>query len=82
MLGRDSAALSVSKPSRRATSSSIQLPNLDRDYGILFQVCPVGDTVEAGDVLGTQETNLVEHRIMVPVGAVDAGQYLGWQLNC
>ncbi len=29
----------------------------------------VGDTVEAGDILGTvQETNLVEHRIMVPVG--------------
>ena len=48
----------------------VQLPNLDRE--VKWDFVPslaVGDTVEAGDILGTvQETNLVEHRIMVPVG--------------
>ena len=48
----------------------VQLPNLDRE--VKWDFVPslsVGDAVEAGDILGTvQETNLVEHRIMVPVG--------------
>ncbi|WP_061592937.1 V-type ATP synthase subunit A [Streptococcus gordonii] len=48
----------------------VQLPNLDRE--VKWDFVPglsVGDVVEAGDILGTvQETNLVEHRIMVPVG--------------
>ncbi len=48
----------------------VQLPNLDRE--IRWDFVPslsVGDAVEAGDILGTvQETNLVEHRIMIPVG--------------
>ena len=48
----------------------VQLPNLDRETKWDFvPSLSVGDTVEAGDILGTvQETNLVEHRIMVPVG--------------
>ena len=49
----------------------VQLPNLDREAKWDFvPSLSVGDVVEAGDILGTvQETNLVEHRIMVPVGA-------------
>lgn len=48
----------------------VQLPNLDREAKWDFvPSLSVGDTVETGDILGTvQETNLVEHRIMVPVG--------------
>ena len=48
----------------------VQLPNLDREAKWDFvSSLSVGDAVEAGDILGTvQETNLVEHRIMVPVG--------------
>ncbi len=48
----------------------VQLPNLDREAKWNFvPSLSVGDAVEAGDILGTvQETNLVEHRIMVPVG--------------
>ena len=48
----------------------VQLPNLDRETKWDFvPSLSVGDAVEAGDILGTvQETNLVEHRIMVPVG--------------
>ena len=48
----------------------VQLPNLDREAKWDFvPSLSVGDSVEAGDILGTvQETNLVEHRIMVPVG--------------
>ena len=48
----------------------VQLPNLDRETKWDFVPgLSIGDAVEAGDVLGTvQETNLVEHRIMVPVG--------------
>ena len=47
----------------------VQLPNLDREAKWDFVPgLSVGDAVEAGDILGTvQETNLVEHRIMVPV---------------
>lgn len=48
----------------------VQLPNLDRETKWDFvPSLSVGDAVEPGDILGTvQETNLVEHRIMVPVG--------------
>ena len=48
----------------------VQLPNLDRETKWDFvPSLSVGDAVQAGDILGTvQETNLVEHRIMVPVG--------------
>ncbi|EGC27714.1 ATP synthase ab domain protein [Streptococcus sanguinis SK678] len=48
----------------------VQLPNLDREAKWDFVPgLSVGDAVESGDILGTvQETNLVEHRIMVPVG--------------
>ncbi len=36
-------------------------------------VCAIGDTVRAGDILGTvQETEAVEHRIMVPPGVEGA----------
>ena len=47
----------------------VQLPNLDREAKWDFvPSLSVGDSVEAGDILGTvQETNLVEHRIMVSV---------------
>ena len=48
----------------------VQLPNLDRETKWDFvPSLSVGEAVESGDILGTvQETNLVEHRIMVPVG--------------
>lgn len=48
----------------------VQLPNLDREAKWDFvPSLSIGAVVEAGDILGTvQETNLVEHRIMVPVG--------------
>lgn len=43
---------------------------LDRNKKWLFQPArPVGDRVEAGDIIGTvQENNVVEHRVMVPPG--------------
>ena len=48
----------------------VQLPNLDREAKWDFvPSLSVGDTVEAGDILGpVQETKLVEHRFMVRVG--------------
>ncbi|MBP2621021.1 V-type ATP synthase subunit A [Streptococcus panodentis] len=48
----------------------VQLPNLDREAKWAFvPSLSVGHRVEAGDIVGTvQETHLVEHRIMVPVG--------------
>lgn len=46
----------------------VELPNLDRNLKWSFQPqLVVGDQVVAGDVLGTiQETEVVQHRIMVP----------------
>ena len=48
----------------------INVPGLDRDKAWHFvPVKKTGDHVEAGDILGTiQETVVVEHRILVPVG--------------
>lgn len=47
-----------------------QVPILDRTKQWEFKPAKhVGDKVEAGDVIGTvQETKVVEHRIMLPVG--------------
>ncbi|MGT2666222.1 V-type ATP synthase subunit A [Streptococcus rifensis] len=46
----------------------VELPNLDRETKWTFKPSlAVGDQVVAGDILGTvQETEVVEHRIMVP----------------
>ncbi|KIN83231.1 V-type ATP synthase subunit A [Clostridium botulinum] len=48
----------------------VEVHSLDRDKKWHFTpVKKVGDTVEAGDVIGiVQETSIVEHKIMVPYG--------------
>ena len=48
----------------------VQVPNLDRDTKWAFEPSVTeGTEVVAGDIVGTvQETNMVEHRIMVPFG--------------
>lgn len=61
----------------------VQVPNLDRDTKWAFEPSVVeGSEVVAGDIVGTvQETNMVEHRIMVPFGVsgrvtkIAAGSY-------
>ena len=61
----------------------VQVPNLDRDTKWAFEPSVVeGTEVVAGDIVGTvQETNMVEHRIMVPFGVsgrvtkIAAGSY-------
>ncbi len=46
----------------------VEVPSLDRDIKWHFvPTVSVGDTVQPGDIVGTvQETEIVEHRIMVP----------------
>ena len=48
----------------------IQIPSLDRERKWNFKaVLQNGDSVEAGDILGTvEETDLIQHRILVPFG--------------
>ncbi len=48
----------------------ITIPALNRDRKWRFEpVAAVGDSLVAGDILGTvQENNIFEHRIMMPVG--------------
>ena len=61
----------------------VQVPNLDRDTKWAFEPgVTEGTEVVAGDIVGTvQETNMVEHRIMVPFGVsgrvtkIAAGSY-------
>ena len=61
----------------------VQVPNLDRDTKWAFEPSVTeGKEVVAGDIVGTvQETNMVEHRIMVPFGVsgrvtkIAAGSY-------
>ena len=61
----------------------VQVPNLDRDTKWAFEPSVAeGTEVVAGDIVGTvQETNMVEHRIMVPFGVsgrvtkIAAGSY-------
>lgn len=61
----------------------VQVPNLDRDTKWDFEPSVTeGTEVVAGDIVGTvQETNMVEHRIMVPFGVsgrvtkIAAGSY-------
>lgn len=61
----------------------VNITALDRDKTWEFKATKqVGDTVEAGDIVGTvQETNVIEHRIMVPVGvtgtikSIQSGSY-------
>lgn len=61
----------------------VQVPNLDRDTKWTFEPSVAeGSEVVAGDIVGTvQETNMVEHRIMVPYGVsgrvtkIAAGSY-------
>ena len=51
-------------------SRGVSVNNLDRERKWDFQPkVKVGDTVKAGDVLGVvQETEIVEHRILIPYG--------------
>lgn len=51
-------------------SRGVSVNNLDRDKKWSFVPCvQIGDEVEEGDVLGTvQETEIVEHKILVPNG--------------
>lgn len=61
----------------------VQVPNLDHDTKWTFEPSVTeGTEVVAGDIVGTvQETNMVEHRIMVPFGVsgrvtkIAAGSY-------
>lgn len=61
----------------------VQVPNLDRNTKWTFEPSVAeGSEVVAGDIVGTvQETNMVEHRIMVPFGVsgrvtkIAAGSY-------
>lgn len=61
----------------------VQLPHLNRETKWDFVPClEIGTEVTAGDILGTvQETELVVHRILVPVGvsgrltAIEAGSF-------
>lgn len=61
----------------------VQVPNLDRDTKWTFEPSVAeGSEVVDGDIVGTvQETNMVEHRIMVPFGVsgrvtkIAAGSY-------
>lgn len=61
----------------------VQVPVLDPEIQWEFKSRKaVGDTVEAGDILGVvQETKTIEHRIMVPVGIkgkvtlIESGSY-------
>lgn len=61
----------------------VQVPNLDRDTKWAFEPSVAeGTEVVAGDIVGAvQETNMVEHRIMVPLGVsgrvtkIAAGSY-------
>ena len=48
----------------------VEVPSLKRNKKWAFVPCvDVGDTVESGDIIGTvAETELVKHKIMVPVG--------------
>ncbi len=58
----------IMKVSGNNLSRGISVPALKRDKVWQFNaVAKVGDRVEPGDVLGTvQETEIVEHKIMVP----------------
>ncbi|AUM92125.1 V-type ATP synthase subunit A [Clostridium botulinum] len=51
-------------------TKGVEVHSLDRDKKWHFTpVKKVGDTIEAGDVIGiVQETSIVEHKIMVPYG--------------
>lgn len=61
----------------------VQLPHLNRETKWDFVPClEIGTEVTAGDILGTvQETELVVHRILVPIGVsgrvtkIEAGSY-------
>lgn len=61
----------------------VQLPHLNRETKWNFVPClEIGAEVTAGDILGTvQETELVVHRILVPIGVsgrvtkIEAGSY-------
>ncbi len=48
----------------------VQVPSLDREKKWHFRPCvKAGDRVKEGDIIGTvHETDIVEHRILVPVG--------------
>lgn len=67
----------------------VQVPNLDRDTKWAFEPSVTeGTEVVAGDIVGTvQETNMVEHRIMVPFGVsgrvtkIAAGSYTVEELS-
>ena len=64
-------------------SRGVSVNNLDREKKWLFLPrVQVGDTVEEGDILGiVNETEIVEHRILVPQGmggkvlAISEGEY-------
>ncbi len=60
----------IMKVSGNNLSRGVSVPALKRDKVWQFKAeASVGDRVEAGDVIGTvQETDIVLHKIMVPVG--------------
>ncbi|MDY0277642.1 MAG: V-type ATP synthase subunit A, partial [Acholeplasma sp.] len=55
---------------KKIIPAGIEVPRIDRNRIWKFKaILKNGDKVKSGDVLGTvMETNVVEHRIMVPIG--------------
>ncbi len=60
----------IMKISGNLLKRGVQVPSLKRDLKWRFEPCvKAGDTVEAGDVIGTvKETEVVTQKIMVPYG--------------
>ena len=60
----------IMKISGNLLKRGVQVPSLKRDLKWKFEPCvKAGDTVEAGDVIGTvKETEVVTQKIMVPYG--------------
>ena len=60
----------IMKVSGTNIARGVQVPSLDRDKKWHFRpTVKAGDKVKEGDIIGTvHETDIVEHRIMVPVG--------------
>jgi len=52
----------------------VSIPGLNHEKKWFFKpVCSIGDTVAAGDILGTvQENAVIEHRILTPQGIIGA----------
>lgn len=63
----------------------VYLPSLDRNRTWTFTpVAKIGDTLAAGDVLGTVPEGIFTHKIFVPFNFIGSGEvtYIGGQADC